>query len=247
MGHADAGVRRGTGLGRLWQPLRSRLAGRRSPSCASPPHPLRRHDLAAAPRPGRDAVAVAVARAGRRAQGAWGELNIEEWSKKVKSVSDQISEQIDQVSDQVARGFKKFKDNALKKYRETFGPDKKKKKSSHAMYVRAGKPVRRRQVQPLRPAAILGMDPRRLAIDAAVLLTLLIALGLVFLLDRSPAGPAGLAEMAGDAGRGRPLQLAVTPPEYDDMGKLLATLGSGYQLYRTQDGRSSGREAVAGL
>ncbi len=75
---------------------------------------------------------------------------------------------------------------------------------------------------------ILGMDPRRLAIDAAVLLTLLIALGLVFLLDRSPAGPAGLAEMAGDAGRGRPLQLAVTPPEYDDMGKLLTTLGSGY-------------------
>ncbi len=61
-------------------------------------------------------------------KGAWGELDVEEWSKKVKSVSDQISEQIDQVSDQVARGFKKFKDNALKKYRETFGPDKKKKK-----------------------------------------------------------------------------------------------------------------------
>ncbi len=72
------------------------------------------------------------------------------------------------------------------------------------------------------------MDPRRLAVDAAALVALLLALGLVFLFDRSPAkGPAG-GDAAAAADHARPLRLAVTPPEYDDMGKLLDTLGSGY-------------------
>jgi hypothetical protein len=57
--------------------------------------------------------------------GAWGELNIEEWSKKAKAVSEQVSEQIEQVSGQVVRGLLKFKDKAIKKYHDKFGPDKK--------------------------------------------------------------------------------------------------------------------------
>ena len=56
----------------------------------------------------------AGARAGGGPAGPLGELNIEEWSKKVKAVSEQIteqiSEQIDQVSGQVLRGMKKLKD-----------------------------------------------------------------------------------------------------------------------------------------
>jgi nucleotide-binding universal stress UspA family protein len=53
------------------------------------------------------------------------DLNIDDWSKKVRSVSDQVSEQVEQVSEQVLRGMKKLKEKALQKYREKFGPDKK--------------------------------------------------------------------------------------------------------------------------
>lgn len=81
---------------------------------------------------------------------------------------------------------------------------------------------------------------KRLAIDAAVGLGLLLALGLVFLLERQPAPserrvsamrPAKVVvrEEDGLTPRQRPLRLAVTEPEYDDMGKLLDTLGSGYR------------------
>jgi hypothetical protein len=82
---------------------------------------------------------------------------------------------------------------------------------------------------------------RRLVIDAAVGAGLLAALALVFAVDRGSssdeAGPSAVSsdvevivDEGGDpaAGRKRPLRLAVTPPEYDDMGKLLDTLGPGY-------------------
>jgi hypothetical protein len=76
---------------------------------------------------------------------------------------------------------------------------------------------------------IFGLDPRRLLLDAAVLLALVAALGIVFLLDRGKvSGPEKVESLVAPA-QPRPLRLAVTPPEYDDMGKMLDTLGSGYQ------------------
>ena len=42
-------------------------------------------------------------------------------SKDLKSVSEQVAEQFDQTSEQVIKGFRSFKELALKKYRETFG------------------------------------------------------------------------------------------------------------------------------
>jgi hypothetical protein len=87
---------------------------------------------------------------------------------------------------------------------------------------------------------ILGADPRRLGTDAAALLLLLLALGVVFLIDRGRPGVkeetaivAEKTENSTDAIT-RPLQLAVTPPEYDDMGKLLDTLGSGYRYAKIE-------------
>ena len=53
---------------------------------------------------------------------AGGQWNVEDWSKKAKAVSEQVAEQIDQVSGQVVRGLMKFKDKAMKKYRDKFGP-----------------------------------------------------------------------------------------------------------------------------
>lgn len=95
-------------------------------------------------------------------------------------------------------------------------------------------------------ALLLGMDPKRLLIDVGAALALLLALGVVFLIDRGKAAPedAGTSE-----GEGRvsveeveeklpvvanPLRIAVTPPLYDDMGKLLDSLGAGYR-YTTID------------
>jgi len=82
-------------------------------------------------------------------------------------------------------------------------------------------------------------DWTRLGIDAAVGVGLILALALVFALDRGPATkPAGLSEESsevespatdGAVGPARPLRLAVTEPEYDDMGRLLDTLGAGYR------------------
>ena len=81
---------------------------------------------------------------------------------------------------------------------------------------------------------------RRLPIDAAAAIGLLAAVAVVWILDTGAApretelttdvvdehAPSG-AETATPVAA-RKLRLAVTPPEYDDMGKLLATLGSGY-------------------
>ena len=74
--------------------------------------------------------------------------------------------------------------------------------------------------------------------DAAVLVLLLAALGLVFLLRKTPwPGRRRSAWRANPARRCRErpmppeslLRLAVTPPEFDDMGRLLDTFGAGYR------------------
>lgn len=82
-------------------------------------------------------------------------------------------------------------------------------------------------------------DPKRVMIDAGVGLGLILALALVFVLDRASRGPddgesetntVEVVDEGGESAGGRgSLRLAVTPPEYDDMGKLLDLLGSGYQ------------------
>ena len=88
-------------------------------------------------------------------------------------------------------------------------------------------------------------DLQRLLIDAGVGAGLALALALVFVLNRGASssrdpglsvGP-GEVEVVQEGGEAitkprRPLRLGVTPPEYDDIGKLLGTLGSGYR-YRT--------------
>jgi hypothetical protein len=77
-------------------------------------------------------------------------------------------------------------------------------------------------------------------IDAAVGSGLLVALALVFAIDWASSSPdddpttqVERVEIVGGGGgarvdSGRSLRLAVTPPEFDDMGKLLDTLGAGY-------------------
>jgi len=85
-------------------------------------------------------------------------------------------------------------------------------------------------------------DWRRIARDAAAAIALLAVLAVVWALDLRTASPSAEAistdvvEEGSPASESNPasparhtLRLAVTPPEYDDMGRLLATLGSGYQ------------------
>jgi hypothetical protein len=76
-------------------------------------------------------------------------------------------------------------------------------------------------------------NSRTVAFDGAVAVALVIALGLVFVADRGRTRPAPppvqvTAEPVADRGPVVTLRLAVTPPQYDDMGKLLAQLGSGF-------------------
>ena len=88
-------------------------------------------------------------------------------------------------------------------------------------------------------------DPKRLLIDAAAVLGLVLALGITFAVDRmtraSATGgqatgaqgkPSAAAQQGPAAVKASPLRLAVTLREYDDMGQLLASLGPGYR-YRT--------------
>ncbi len=88
-----------------------------------------------------------------------------------------------------------------------------------------------------------GADPRTLLKDAAAGLSLVLALGLVFWWtagrtgqENPPAGQTGAplvgGSHAGGTWQAESVRLAVTPPEYDDMGRLLDGLGSGYR-YRT--------------
>jgi hypothetical protein len=85
-------------------------------------------------------------------------------------------------------------------------------------------------------------DLRRIALDAAAAAGLLAVLVVVWAFDPGASSPsagavstnvvddrAGGGDLHPASSARRTLRLAVTPPEYDDMGKLLATLGSGYQ------------------
>lgn len=87
-----------------------------------------------------------------------------------------------------------------------------------------------------------GIDLRQLLIDAALGVGLLVAVAIVFALDKrsdpsSANGDGGNDDLEAvvvdgddpEVGSDRRLQLAVTPPEYDDVGKLLDTLGPGYR------------------
>jgi len=88
---------------------------------------------------------------------------------------------------------------------------------------------------------IFGMAPARLLIDAGAAAGLLLVLAVVMLLDRGNADsdartPSENAKITTQVvGPGETpavknvLRLAVTPPVFDDMGKLLKPLGSGYR------------------
>ena len=78
----------------------------------------------------------------------------------------------------------------------------------------------------------------RTVLDAAAAAGLVLALAVVFALDRGgkSSGENGLETSSNGAQtldekprRARPLRLAVTPKKYDDMGKLLDELGTGYR------------------
>lgn len=83
--------------------------------------------------------------------------------------------------------------------------------------------------------------PRRLLVDAGAAAGLLLALAAVFLIDRRTAtsetggsfggnGNLEVEVVPDDTQRPiSPLRIAVTPPVYDDMGRLLDTLGTGYR------------------
>jgi len=92
---------------------------------------------------------------------------------------------------------------------------------------------------------LAGMALGRLLLDLAAGAGLLIALVLVFLWHRGAANSAGpepahqpqvkeVVEEEDEDTVMSPLRLAVTPakPEYDDMGKLLDSLGAGYRYSR---------------
>ncbi|HVV99314.1 MAG TPA: hypothetical protein VHB77_03170, partial [Planctomycetaceae bacterium] len=85
--------------------------------------------------------------------------------------------------------------------------------------------------------------PIKLVQDAAIAIALGMALLMVFAVDALRPRPPQKVETPAVQVREveqteevepvvQPLRLAVTTPEYDDMGKLLETLGSGYQ-YKT--------------
>ena len=79
------------------------------------------------------------------------------------------------------------------------------------------------------------LNNRTLAIDGGIAVALIVALGIVFLADRGQ-GPRQVdpgvvvveQPKEPEAPPPPPMKLAVTPPQFDDMGKLLSQLGSGY-------------------
>ena len=91
----------------------------------------------------------------------------------------------------------------------------------------------------LLPAAccLLPADLRRLLIDGGIGLGLVVVLVVVFALDRHSVGDTDKratevlknVKVAPPSLPVQALRLAVTPPVYDDMGKLLDTLGAGYR------------------
>ncbi len=104
-------------------------------------------------------------------------------------------------------------------------------------------PISANECRRCKKSLVLGMDPLRLLIDTGAALGLLLALGLVFAIDSGRADPKAVGA---EKDRHKliveeieqpvpaavdPLRIGVTPPEYDDMGKLLDTLGSGYRYH----------------
>ncbi len=49
----------------------------------------------------------------------------EDWKEKLKSASEQVADGLDKASGHLARGWKKWKQKAVEKYREKFNPDDK--------------------------------------------------------------------------------------------------------------------------
>ncbi len=90
---------------------------------------------------------------------------------------------------------------------------------------------------------LLGMDARRVFVDSSIGLGLLLALLLVFAFDRGEATSLDESDVGQRTSvttevveqptpvEAKPLRLAVTPPVYDDMGKLLRSLGEGYRYH----------------
>lgn len=83
---------------------------------------------------------------------------------------------------------------------------------------------------------------RTFAIDGSFAALLSFALGLVFLVDRAPPAnseptPTPKVVIAPEPTPATPMRLGVTPRQYDDMGKLLGQLGSGFPhtLVRLED------------
>jgi len=88
------------------------------------------------------------------------------------------------------------------------------------------------------------MPPRQLLVDGSLAAGLVAVLGLVLLVDRGCSGSKPGPGPQGDGGVAvevirqppspalpvGPPRLAVTPPAFDDMGSLLATLGEGYRF-----------------
>jgi hypothetical protein len=94
---------------------------------------------------------------------------------------------------------------------------------------------------------ILGVDLLQGLRDASVLVLLLAALGLIFGLQKHVVSSGGAADavhhavqavderaLAAAPQEAAPLRLAVTPPDYDDMGHMLDTLGTGYRYHQIE-------------
>ena len=160
-----------------------------------------------------------------------GQWNVENCRRRSKTVSGQVVRPDRPGIRADAAGLMKFKDKAVKSTATSSG---RKRRNDHAS-CSCGRENRRdvKRCPQCGQRLLFGMAVRRLALDAAALLALMAALGLVFLFDRGSAGGrAGGDALADCPPVPRPLRLAVTPPEYDDMGKLLDTLGSGYAIRR---------------
>ncbi len=112
------------------------------------------------------------------------------------------------------------------------------------MYCSCGEETRFGQSQCPRcgKRLLFGTDPRIVLKDAAAGLSLVLALALVFYWagkrsadEKPPAGQAGVRLVEGSqtdhTGQADRVRLAVTPFEYDDMGRLLDELGSGYSYH----------------
>jgi hypothetical protein len=81
--------------------------------------------------------------------------------------------------------------------------------------------------------SLAAPDRARLWRDIAAAASLLVALAAVYGVDRCAASRPVSAGGVAQLGEARTLRLAVTSPEYDDMGKLLSTLGAGYPFVET--------------